>query len=58
MTPAEELAIVIADEIMLQQGNETDNLGDGESIVLMGKMPVINLKQLAERIITYQRKYH
>ena len=33
------------------QGNETDNLGDNESIVLMSDCPTINLVQLAERIL-------
>lgn len=55
-TPAEELAQLIADEIATQ-GNETDNLGDNESIVLVGDTPTINLAQLAERIIAYPRKF-
>ncbi len=33
-----------------KQRQEFDNLGDGESIVLVGKVPTINLKQLAEFI--------
>lgn len=45
-----ELAQLIADELVAQ-GNEIDNLGDNESIVLLGKSPCINLVQLAERII-------
>ena len=44
-----EVAQLIADEIVLQ-GNEIDNLGDNDSIVLMGKSPTINLVQLAERL--------
>lgn len=48
------LAILIAVEIA-KQDNEVDNLGDNESIVLMGKCPTINLVQLAEKIIEYQR---
>ena len=45
-----ELAQLIADELVAQ-GNEIDNLGDNESVVLLGKSPCINLVQLAERII-------
>ncbi len=45
-----ELAQLIADELVTQ-GNEIDNLGDNESVVLLGKSPCINLVQLAERII-------
>ena len=47
---AQELAQVIADEIA-RQGNEVDNLGDNESVVLMDNCPTINLVQLAECII-------
>lgn len=38
---------IIADEIAAQ-GNEVDNLGDGESICLMGALPTINMLRLAE----------
>jgi hypothetical protein len=38
----------------VKQGNELDNLGDGESVVLMGKCPTINVVQLAEKIIMYR----
>jgi len=47
---AEELSLLIAEEIVLQ-GNEIDDLGDAESIVLMSCCPCINLVQLAERIL-------
>ncbi len=47
-----ELAQLIADELVAQ-GNEIDNLGDNESVVLMSKVPRINLVQLAERIINH-----
>ena len=47
---AQKLAEFIAVEIAAQD-NETDNLGDGESIVLMSDCPTINLVQLAERIL-------
>lgn len=43
------LAILIAVELSHQR-NELDNLGDNESVVLVGKCPVINLVQLAEKI--------
>ena len=36
-----------------QQGEELDNLGDGESVVFMGKCPTINVVQLAEKINEY-----
>ncbi len=49
-SPAKHLAQLIADELVTQ-GNEIDNLGDNESVVLLGKSPCINLVQLAERII-------
>lgn len=45
----QSLAILIAVELA-QQDNELDNLGDGESVVLMGKCPTINLVLLAEKI--------
>ncbi len=45
-----KLASLIAEEIAAQ-GNETDNLGDDESLCLTGPLPTINLVQLAERII-------
>ena len=44
-----ELAHLMADEIV-RQGNEIDNLGDNESIVLMNDSPTINLVELAEKI--------
>lgn len=50
----DELARLIAIEIAAQD-NETDNLGDGESIVLMGNLPTINLVQLAEKILDWKR---
>ena len=50
----QSLAILIAVEIA-KQDNELDNLGDGESVVFMGKCPTINLVQLAEKIVEYQR---
>lgn len=49
----QSLAIQIAVEIA-KQDNDVDNLGDGESIVLMSKCPTINLVQLAERIDYYR----
>ena len=45
----QSLAILIAAELA-QQGEELDNLGDGESVVFMGQCPTINVVQLAERI--------
>jgi len=50
---ANGLAQVIANEIVAQ-GNEIDNLGDNESIVLTGKCPTVNLVQLAEKIVAVQ----
>lgn len=44
------LAQVIANEIAAQ-GNETDNLGDNESLCLIGILPTINLVQLSEVIL-------
>lgn len=44
-----KLAQFIA-ETIAEQGVETDNLGDGESIVLIGHLPTINLVELAEKI--------
>jgi hypothetical protein len=38
----QSIAILIAVEIA-KQGNELDNLGDGESVVFMGKCPTINV---------------
>jgi hypothetical protein len=49
---AQSIAILIAVEIA-KQGNEVDNLGDGESVVLMGKHPTINVMQLAEKIVEF-----
>ena len=49
----QSLGILIAVEIA-KQDQEIDNLGDGESIVFMGKCPVLNVVQLAEKIIAYQ----
>jgi hypothetical protein len=49
----QSLAILIAVEIA-KQDNELDNLGDGESVVFMGKCPTINLVQLAEKINTHR----
>jgi hypothetical protein len=49
-TDAQYLAGFIAVEIVLQ-GNEIDDLGDSESIVLMSDCPTINLVQLAEHIL-------
>jgi hypothetical protein len=45
----QSLAILIAVELSHQR-NELDNLGDNESVVLVGKCPTINLMQLAEKI--------
>lgn len=45
----QSLAALIAVELSHQR-NELDNLGDNESVVLVGKCPVINLVQLAEKI--------
>lgn len=50
----QSLAILIAVEIA-KQDNELDNLGDNESVVLVGKCPTINLVQLAERIDEHYR---
>ena len=45
------LACVIAAAIGEQIGSdELDNLGDGESLVFMGKCPTLNIVQLAEAI--------
>jgi hypothetical protein len=48
----QSLAILIAVEIAKQDA-DIDNLGDCESIVFMGKCPMINLVQLAEKIDAY-----
>jgi len=48
----QSIAILIAVEFA-RQGEELDNLGDGESVVFMGKCPTINVVQLAEKIIGY-----
>jgi len=45
----QSLAILIAVEFA-KQGNELDNLGDGESVIFMGKCPTINVVQLAEKV--------
>ena len=50
----QSLAILIAVGFA-QQGEELDNLGDGESVVFMGKCPTINVVQLAEKI---NSEYH
>ena len=48
----EELEVVIAKEIIRQNGvDNVDNLGDTESIVLMGALPTINVVELSEKII-------
>lgn len=46
----EALSQLIAKEV-LAQGNEIDNLGDGESICLISNLPTINLVQLSEKIL-------
>lgn len=48
----QSLAVFLAVEFA-KQDNELDNLGDGESIVFMGKCPTINVVQLAEKIVEY-----
>jgi hypothetical protein len=48
----QSLAILLAVGFA-QQGEELDNLGDGESVVFMGKCPTINVVQLAEKINEY-----
>ena len=50
----QSLAILIAVELSHQR-NELDNLGDNESVVLVGKCPTINLVQLAEKIDAYYK---
>ena len=45
----EELAERLAEAIAKQ--TEIDNLGDGESIILMAPSPILNLKQIAEEIL-------
>ena len=50
---AKRLSTLLAYEI--GQSNEIDNLGDSESIVLIDKMPTINLVQLAEKILEWCR---
>lgn len=51
MSP-EEFSHAIAEGISLQNQG-IDNLGDNESIVLMGTLPTINLVQLAEHLIKF-----
>lgn len=48
----QSIAILVAVEFV-KQGEELDNLGDGESVVFMGKCPTINVVQLAEKINEY-----
>ena len=48
---AEDLAEMIAYEINAQNEGNTDNLGDNESLILTGKLPVVNVLQLAENIL-------
>lgn len=45
----ETLEHAIAAELV-RQGNNLDDLGDGESVCLMGKLPTINLAELVEMI--------
>lgn len=50
MITAADLAEKIA-EAIAEQSQEFDNLGDNESIILMGEMPTINLVMLAEFLL-------
>jgi hypothetical protein len=52
---AEKLAGFIANELAYQ-GNEIDNLGDCESVVLVSAVPTINLNLLAENIIKWMHQ--
>lgn len=45
----ERLAIVLATE--LARDNEVDNLGDGESICFLGKLPTVNVREIAEKLV-------
>lgn len=49
ITSVAQLAQFIAQ--VIKKDNDIDNLGDGESIVLVDKCPTINLTELAERIL-------
>jgi hypothetical protein len=47
----ETLARLVAGEITRQHGEDnTDNLGDGESLLLLGFSPAINVVELVERL--------
>jgi hypothetical protein len=53
----EQLSEIIAGYI--SNHNEIDNLGDGESIVLVGNFPVINVLELAETLlIAFKENQH
>jgi hypothetical protein len=52
----EALATLIAGEIVRQLGNDVvDNLGDGESLLLCGMSPAINVVEIAEALV--ERKF-
>jgi hypothetical protein len=47
----EQLGVLIAGEIGRQHGHDNvDNLGDGESLLLLGFSPAINVVELVERM--------
>lgn len=49
------LAVLIAEEIIRQNPTDSiDNLGDGESLYFMTENPVINVRELAEKILEEQ----
>lgn len=51
-TTAQDLAMYIAAEIVRQAGEDhVDNLGDGESLLMTGNCPVINVVEAAENIL-------
>lgn len=46
------VALIIAEEVIRQNPHDSiDNLGDGESLYFMTENPVINVRELAEKII-------
>jgi len=52
------MGVLIAEALGEQENlGEVDDLGDGESIVLMDKCPVLNITQLAEFIVNAQRSH-
>jgi hypothetical protein len=52
------MGMVIAEALAEQENlGDVDDLGDGESIVLLDRCPVLNITQLAEAIVKHQRSH-